>query len=310
MTSVPAALAAVAARCAADPTLAATCTLLAAVDGVEVAAHDLHGHDRGGPGLDRPVPTIASVTKSLLSTAVGHAVAAGRLTLDATLGDLLGSRVPPARRPATVHHLLTMTSGAAGGLFEIDEVMALPHGWVDALLAAPQLDPPGTVFRYDNGGYHLLAAAARAAVGDDLVTYAGQPGVIWPRDPEGVPYGFGDARLTPRELLAFGEAWRTGTAVPADWRERAWRAWTPGGPPEHRGYGYGWWIGDGTRLAAGWAGQAVLVVPDRHLTVVATGCPDRWREGFSRAVLPHLDEVVAAAQSRPTSRSKMPVVRS
>jgi CubicO group peptidase (beta-lactamase class C family) len=298
MSSVPAALRRVADRCAADSTLAHTCALLAAVGGVEVAAHDRHGH-----GLDAPAPTIASVTKSVLSTVVGHAVGDGLVTLDATLGDLLGDRVPPSRRPATVHHLLTMTSGAAGGLLEIDEVMTLDHGWVDRLLAAPQIDPPGAVFRYDNGAPHVLAAAVQAAVGGDLLGYArqvlapaGAAGVIWPRDPEGVPFGFGDARLSPRALLAFGEAWRTGVAVPPAYRARAWRAWTPGGPPENRGYGYGWWVGVSTRLAAGWAGQAVLVVPDRELTVVATGCPDRWREGFSRAVLPHIDEVVAAAR--------------
>jgi CubicO group peptidase (beta-lactamase class C family) len=302
MPSVAAALDGLAARCRSEPTLAHTCALLATVDGVEVAGHDLHGH-----GLDAPAPTIASVTKSLLSTVVGWALSDGLLAGDATLHDLLGERVPPARRAATVHHLLTMTSGAAGGLLEIDAVMELPHGWVDALLRAPQLDPPGAVFRYDNDGSHLLAAMARVAVGGDLLGYAreralrpsGCAGVIWPVDPEGVPMGFGEARLSPRELLGFGEAWRTGVAVPAAYRAAAWRAHTAGGMPEHRGYGYGWWVGAdagvATFLAAGWAGQAVLVVPDRALTLVTTGCPATWREGFSRAPLPLADVVAAAA---------------
>jgi CubicO group peptidase (beta-lactamase class C family) len=303
MPSVPAALDALAIRCRSEPAFAHTCALLAAVDGVEVAAHDLHGH-----GLDTPAPTIASVTKSLLSTVVGWALSDGLLTRDATLHDLLGDRVPPARRAATVHHLLTMTSGAAGGLPEIDAIMELPHGWVDALVRAPQLDPPGAVFRYDNGAPHLLAAMVRVAVGGDLLGYAreralppsGCAGVIWPVDPEGVPFGFGEARLTPRELLGFGEAWRTGVAVPEAYRADAWRAHTAGGMPEHRGYGYGWWVGADagvpSYLAAGWAGQAVLVVPARALTLVTTGCPATWREGFSRAVLPHLADAVSAAE--------------
>jgi phage-related tail protein len=50
-----------------------------------------------------------------------------------------------------------------------------------------------------------------------------------------------------------------------------------------------------TYLAAGWAGQAVLVVPARALTLVTSGCPATWREGFSRAALPHLADVIAAA---------------
>ncbi|WP_156609584.1 serine hydrolase domain-containing protein [Auraticoccus cholistanensis] len=302
-TAVPAALERVAGRCRTDPALAATCCLLAAVDGVEVAAHDLHGH-----GLDNPAETIASVTKSLLSSLVGHALDQGALELGTTLGELLGGRVPGPRRSATVHQLLTMTSGAAGGLLEIDAVMELPGGWVEELLAAEQLDEPGTRFRYDNGTWHLLAAGLQQAVGGDLLGWArsgplaavGAADVEWPVDPDGVPYGFGDARLSPRALLALGEAWRTGTGVPGWYRERAWRAWTPGGPPEHRGYGYGWWVGadagEATRLAAGWAGQAVLVAPGPGLCVVATGCPSRWREGSTRPVLAELAEVVAASR--------------
>jgi hypothetical protein len=50
-----------------------------------------------------------------------------------------------------------------------------------------------------------------------------------------------------------------------------------------------------TFLAAGWAGQCVLVAPVAGLTVVTTGCPDRWREGFSRAARDGLAPVVAAA---------------
>jgi CubicO group peptidase (beta-lactamase class C family) len=303
-SSVAAALADLAARCRREPELAHTGALLAAVDGADVAAHDLHGH-----GLDTPVPTIASVTKSLLSTVVGWAWHDGLVRLDATLHELLGDRVPPARRDATVAHLLTMTSGAAGGLLEIDEVMTLPRGWVEALLRFPQLDPPGAVYRYDNGAPHLLAAGLQAAVGGDLLAFArdralppsGTAGVVWPRDPEGVPYGFGDARLSPRALLAFGEAWRTGVAVPPGWRDLAWHAHAAGGLPEHRPYGYLWWVGADagvpTYLAAGWAGQCVLVAPSLELTVVATGCPGDWRDGFSRPALAELAAVVGAARS-------------
>ncbi|WP_158548149.1 serine hydrolase domain-containing protein [Desertihabitans brevis] len=288
----------VAARCRDEPELAATSTLLAAVGNREVTAVDLHGD-----GLDTPVPTIASVTKSLLSTVTGWALADGLVDLTTTLHELLGDPVPPPRRPATVHHLLSMTSGADGGLLPIDDVMALPSGWVPALLEFAQLDAPGRRFRYDNGAWHLLAAGLQRAVGGDLLGYArrvlepsGCADVDWPRDLEGVPYGFGDARLSPRQLLAFGRAWADGRAVPDRYRERAWRACSPGGPPEQRPYGYGWWLspddaGVRTCLAAGWAGQAVLIAPDHGLVLVATGSPERWRNDASRPVLPLLEEL-------------------
>ncbi|MDI1461256.1 serine hydrolase domain-containing protein [Catellatospora sp. KI3] len=295
------AAAALAQRCRTEAALAHTSSLLVAHRGVELAAYDLHAD-----GLDTPVPTIASVTKSLLSTVTGWAWHDGLVRLDDTLGALLGDRVPPARRGATVHQLLSMTSGAAGGMLEIDEIMELPRGWVDELLRFPQTDPPGTVFRYDNGAPHLLAAALHQVTGD-LPGYAGRvlarigcAGADWPVDPEGVPYGFGDARLSPRALLRFGEAWRTGAAVPPAYRELAWTAHSPGGPPLDRGYGYLWWVAadrpETVHVAAGWAGQCVLVAPALELTVVATGSPDRWREGFSRSVLEELEPLVVAAR--------------
>ncbi|WP_114558715.1 serine hydrolase domain-containing protein [Desertihabitans aurantiacus] len=288
----------VAARCREEPALGATATLLAAVGDREVAAVDLHGQ-----GLDTPVPTIASVTKSLLSTVTGWALADGLVELTTTLHDLLGDPVPPPRRPATVHHLLSMTGGADGGLLPIDDVMELPSGWVPALLGFAQLDVPGSRFRYDNGAWHLLAAGLQRAVGGDLLGYArrvlepsGCAEVDWPRDPEGVPFGFGDARLSPRQLLAFGRAWADGRAVPDGYRERAWRTYSPGGPPEQRPYGYGWWLSTAdadvrTRLAAGWAGQAVLIAPGHGLVLVATGSPERWHDDSSRPVLPLLEEL-------------------
>ncbi len=99
-----------------------------------------------------------------------------------------------------------------------------------------------------------------ASITKSLVsTLAGCADVIWPADPEGVPYGFGGARLSPRALLRFGEAWRTGAAVPAGYRDLAWTAHTADGAPIHRGYGYLWWIGEeaGIPVHAARVGRAV-----------------------------------------------------
>ena len=294
---------ALARRCEADPSMAHTSSLLVSVDGETVLQRGL-----GGQELDAPVPTIASITKSLLSTVVGAAVDDGLLRLDQRLEDLLGSRVPRHRRGPTIAHLLTMTSGAAGGVERIDEVMELPSGWVDVLLAEPQVAPPGQVFCYDNGAPHVLAAAVHQAVGGDLLRFArervleqcGCSDIEWPTDPEGVPYGFGDASLSPRALLRFGEAWRTGSATSPAFRAAAWTAHCPGGPPENRAYGYLWWVGSdagvSTFLAAGWAGQAVLIAPELAMTVVATGDPARLHPG-SRAVLGEMHTILAAAAS-------------
>ncbi len=304
MSDLIEAAAALAARCRAEPALSHTSSLLLAHQGTEVAAYDLHG-----AGLDEPVPNIASITKSLVSTVAGWARHDGLVRLDDTLGDLLGKRVPPERRGATVHHLLTMTSGAAGDDDTFGRLMRLPRGWADELLLSPQAHPAGTVFRYDNGAMHLLAVALHEVTGgldayarDRALPHSGCADVIWPADPEGVPYGFGGARLSPRALLRFGEAWRTAAAVPEGYRDLAWTAHTPDGAPIHLGYGYLWWVGQQAgvpvHIALGWAGQCVLVAPDAALTVVTTGARDRWRDGLSRQPHHELAPLVAAASGQ------------
>jgi CubicO group peptidase (beta-lactamase class C family) len=253
-------------------------------DGATVA------HRLGARPLDEPAD-VFSVTKSVLATVTLLAVRGGVVSLDATLGELLGGRVPPPRRDATVRHLLSMTGGAhCGGLEDIDQVMEQPGSWVDTLLAVPGRYPPGEVFCYDNGASHLLAAALHAAAGDVAELAAaevfGPLGITawrWPRDPDGVPWGFGGLCLSALDLARLGEAWRTDALGLGRLLAHATTAQSAGGPPENRPYGWLFWTlevaGLPAYMAAGWAGQYVLVVPDRALTVVVTGDPERLRPG-------------------------------
>jgi CubicO group peptidase (beta-lactamase class C family) len=51
----------------------------------------------------------------------------------------------------------------------------------------------------------------------------------------------------------------------------ATRAHVAGGPPEHLPYGFLWWIDEPCFLAAGYAGQFVVVTPGDELVVVGRG---------------------------------------
>ena len=55
---------------------------------------------------------VRSVTKSIVSLLVGDAIAAGKLSLDSTVGDFLGApyALDAGDRAVTVRELLTMTS--------------------------------------------------------------------------------------------------------------------------------------------------------------------------------------------------------
>ncbi|HSO53127.1 MAG TPA: serine hydrolase [Actinomycetes bacterium] len=194
------------------------------------------------------VADVFSVTKSVVATLAGIAVAEGRLDdLDLPVGRALPSLAGTPAAGQTLRQLLTMTRGAeTEGPFEIDEVMARPDGWLERIAAAPQLDPPGSRFRYDNGGAHLLGAALSALVGMPLSASAegrlfGPLGIgewHWPRDPDGYDYGAGHLRLAAADLAKLGRLWLDG----GRWRGRQLldtgfaaemaTAHNRGGPPE------------------------------------------------------------------------------
>jgi CubicO group peptidase (beta-lactamase class C family) len=264
---------------AASPRYAHTSHLRVLVAGQVV--HD--AHYRGPERAD-----VFSVTKSVLATVAGIAARRGLLPgldepVHAVLPELRGT---PAQGQ-TWRHLLTMTRGAAvDGPWDVDEITALPRGQVERVASAPRLDPPGQVFRYDNGAAHLLSAGLSAVLGGPVAAFAaaelfaplGIAEPSWAADPAGVTYGFAHLRLSAADLGRLGELWRAGGA----WRGRPLvdpafaaamtRAQSPGGPPEHLPYGRLIWVGDSYVLAGGWAGQHVLVLPGA--VVVTTGDPN------------------------------------
>jgi len=199
-----------------------------------------------------------SVTKSVVSTLAGIALARNDI-----------ETIEPWRA------LLTMTAGLQS---EIDDVIALDSGWEATLRSLPR-SAPGT-FRYDNGTAHVFACELARALGTPLDAYAadvlfGPLGIDaweWPHDPEGYAWGFGHLKLRTRDLARIGELWRTGELLDAWYAAEATRAQTTGGPPEHRPYGFFWWIGGGY-FGAGYLGQLLWVCGD---TVVASNAGEAF----------------------------------
>jgi len=227
------------------PEFAHASHFLVVVDGRVV--HDVHLH---GPD----VADVFPVTKSVLATLVGIALRDGLVPgLDLPVDRVLDLGTTPSSGQ-TIRHLLTMTRGSeTAGAYDIDEVNALTGGWVGHIASAPRTAEPGTEFRYDNGGFHLLGAALSRLLGRGLSNFAGERlfgplGVRewhWLRDPDGLEHGPAHLRLRAADLAALGTLWmqhgrRCGEQlVDARFAREMVTARSAGGPPE------------GTRTATG-----------------------------------------------------------
>ena len=260
--------------------------IVVAVDGRTVLAEAV----RGAP-LDRPV-NVKSVSKTLVATLAGVAIDRGVLPgVDAPVAPYLRARVPRGADPRveaiTVEDLLTMRSGLERSSGPGYGAWVQSPDWVGYLLSRPMAAEPGDPFAYSTGDFHLLAVVLAEASGTTLLELArswiGRPlGVEippWTRDPQGYYMGGNNMALSPRAMLAFGEAIRTGGApiVPGDWIETVV---APAHPlavlrprtlrlvpraPRRRDLAY----------ARGYGGQMIYVVPGVGLTVAITSDPDR-----------------------------------
>jgi CubicO group peptidase (beta-lactamase class C family) len=287
-----------------------------------------HGHVEAerhfrGPGLHAPA-NVKSVSKSVLSALVGIAIADGHLEgvtqpVAPFFPEYLRADDDPRRHAITIGHLLSMqsglerTSGAGYGPW-----VSSPN-WVRYALTRPMVAEPGGQRIYSTGNSHLLSAVLTRATGMSTLAYArqrlGEPlGIRIPRwlaDPQGIYLGGNEMRLSPRDLLRFGELYRNhgrhhgDQVVPEEWIDRslaprAASRWTGDG------YGYGWFLtrihGYPTFYAWGYGGQFIFVVPDLELTVVATSDANVARErDHTRAVRRLLAEriIPAAMIGRP-----------
>ena len=111
---------------------------------------------------------LASVTKQFTAAAILLLAEDGKLGLDDRVRHWLPS-LPPIADAITLRHLLTHT----GGLVDYEDLMppdlAVPLRDADVLRLLEREDrlyfPPGSAWRYSNGGYALLALVVERASG-------------------------------------------------------------------------------------------------------------------------------------------------
>ena len=249
---------------------------------------------------------LNSISKTFTSTAVGFAIAEGKLNLDdkviSFFPDKLPAEVSDNLKEMTVRHLLTMNCG-----HDTDPTRDVrgktDTDWVKEFLAWPVEHKPGTFFCYNSVGTYMLSAIVQKVTGEKIVDYLwprlfrplGIVNLRWEESPQGINTGGWGLYLKTEDLAKMGllllqdGKWQGKQILPEGWVKEASAAQVPSLPagvrPEWleklkmtpknsdwlQGYGYQMWrCRHNAFRADGANGQYILVLPEKDAVIVVT----------------------------------------
>jgi CubicO group peptidase (beta-lactamase class C family) len=229
-----------------------------------------------------------SLSKSFTSTAVGLAVADGKLSVDDPVLQFFPDDAPsePSAnlKKMRVRDLLTMTSGHQ------DEVkLDAKTPWVKAFLAHPVPHKPGTHFRYNTPGTYMLSAIVQKVTGKTVLAYL-KPSLFdplgirspkWDASPEGISIGGYGLFVRTEDIAKFGQLylqggkWQGKELIPSSWVKQATSKQVSNGSDPSRdwdqGYGFQFWrCRHGAFRGDGKDGQFCIVLPDQDAVIAIT----------------------------------------
>jgi CubicO group peptidase (beta-lactamase class C family) len=184
--------------------------------------------------------SLYSLSKSFTSTAIGLAVAEGRLSVDDPVLKFFPDDAPsnPSEnlRAMRVRHLLSMSTGhkedttgrVFGGSYQTSLFGGRLHGqadvvqqasgddadnWARAFLSLPVEFQPGTWFVYNTAATYMLSAIITRLTGESLLEYL-RPRLFdpldienprWETDPRGINLGGTGLHIKTEEIARFGQ---------------------------------------------------------------------------------------------------------
>ncbi len=229
-----------------------------------------------------------SLSKSFTSTAVGLAVAEGKLSVD----DLVLKFFPedaPAEPSANlkamrVRDLLTMNAGHQDELNWREAV-----DWAKAFLAHPVPHKPGTHFRYNTPATYMLSAIVQKVTGETVLDYLkprlfqplGIEDPTWETSPQGISIGGYGLFLRTEDIAKFGQLylqkgkWQEKQLLPESWIDQATSKQVSNGSDPSKdwdqGYGFQFWrCRHGAYRGDGKDGQFCIVLPEQDAVVAIT----------------------------------------
>lgn len=179
---------------------------------------------------------IYSVTKAVTGMAAGRLFTDGKWTnLDAPLGELLPQFTGDPKGATTMRQLMSHTSGIRDARDANGRVLGEWNGapdWVAAALRQPMESAPGSVYRYNNLGPTLIAAAVERASGERLDRYLRrtvfdpiclQGKTSWITDAAGHAAGYTGLSISAFDLAKLGQLilnrgrWHSSQILSEDW---------------------------------------------------------------------------------------------
>ncbi len=258
-----------------------------------------HWQSKGAPNVPH---VLHSVSKTFTATAVGLAIAEGRLNLTdkvvSFFPDKLPDEVSDNLMAMTIRDLLTMTCG-----HDDEPNQSKREEWVKTFLAHPVKHTPGTFYLYNSLGTYMLSAIVQKVTGEKVLDYLTtrlfEPLHIdkprWDESPQGISAGGWGLYLKTEDLAKMGQLllqngkWKGKQIIPAEWvyemSKKQVESINPGTRLEQaeergmtketsdwmQGYGYQMWrCRPGCFRADGARGQYIIVVPDKNAVIAIT----------------------------------------
>lgn len=266
---------------------------------------------------------LYSVSKSVVSLAVGVAVDQGKLRLEDRPADFFAEELPeeydPRVKDITVRNLLNMSASSA---YTSNTFRGKDCNWRTLYLGLPLPDDPGKAFHYDTGAPYMLACMVSKAMGQPcgqvLKSYVFEPmGIkdcVWSTDPEGNITGGWDCFMRAGDYVRLGQlilnlgSWNGEQLISQEYMSEAVSELIPtlDDPGVGWCYGYGflfWRWPDDTFGCFGAFGQLIICSPRKNLYVATTA--GLSIEDNRRLALAVIETLVGEAQRQPLKRDDL-----
>ncbi|HEY2411543.1 MAG TPA: serine hydrolase, partial [Pirellulaceae bacterium] len=225
--------------------------------------------------------SLYSLSKSFTSTAVGMAIAEGKLKLDDDVLKFFPEDAPaePSKnlQAMRVSDLLRMNTG-----HQTEPKRVADQVWTKAFLAHEVPFKPGTHFLYNTSATYMLSAIVQKATGEKLIDYLrprlfeplGIENPTWESSPQGINTGGYGLSVRTEDIAKFGQlylqkgTWHGKQLLPEEWVAKATARQTSNGSnPKSdwdQGYGYQFWrCRHGAYRGDGAFGQFCVVLPEQ-----------------------------------------------